>query len=70
MNRLPVHHILHDILNFHKVSARLVPKQLSPELEKRRVDAYKELLFRHEAEGDVFLSGIWGNFEGLLESLL
>jgi hypothetical protein len=40
------HHIVHDILQFHKVSARWVPCQLTAEL--------KELLKRFEA-GDGFL---------------
>ena len=32
------HHIIHDVLQFHKVSARWVPSQLTPKL-KVRVDA-------------------------------
>jgi len=45
------HHIVHDILQFHKVSARWVPRQLTAELKERRVDARQELLRRFEAEG-------------------
>jgi len=48
------HHIVHDVLHFHKLSARCVPHQLTAELKKRRVDACQELLKRFEAEGDGF----------------
>jgi len=49
------HHIVHDVLQFHKVSARCVPRQLTAELKERRGDACQELLKRFEAEGDDFL---------------
>ena len=49
------HHIVHDVLQFHKVSARWVPLQLTAELKERRVDDCQELLKRFEAEGDGFL---------------
>jgi hypothetical protein len=49
------HHIIHDVLQFHKVSARWVPQQLTPE-SKQRVDACQELLWCFEAEGDGFLA--------------
>ena len=52
------HHIVHDVLQFHKVSARWVPRQLTPELRERRVDACEELLRRFEREGDGFLARI------------
>ena len=52
------HHIVHDVLQFHKVSARWVPWQLIPELRERRVDACEELLRRFEREGDGFLARI------------
>ena len=42
------HHIVHDVLQFHKVSARWVPRQLTPELREQRVDACEELLWRFE----------------------
>jgi len=32
-------HIVHDVLQFLKVSARWVPLQLTAELKERRVDA-------------------------------
>jgi len=50
------YHIVHDVLQFHKVSARWVRWQLTPELRKRRVDACEELLRRFEQEGDGFLA--------------
>jgi hypothetical protein len=52
------HHIVHDVLQFHKVSARWVPRQLTAELKERRVDACQELLKQFEAEGDGFLERI------------
>ena len=55
MSHGSVHHIVHDVLQFHKVSARWVPRQLTVELKERRVDACQELLKRFEAEGDGFL---------------
>jgi hypothetical protein len=48
-------HIFHDVLQFHKVSARWVPGQLTAELKERCVDACQELLKHFEAEGDGFL---------------
>ena len=50
-------HIVH-VLQFHKVSARWVPRQLTPELRERRVNACEELLRRFEREGDCFLARI------------
>jgi len=55
MSRRSVHHIVHDVLQFHEVSARWVPRQLTAELKERHVDACQELLKRFEAEGDGFL---------------
>jgi len=52
------HHIVHDILQFHKVSVRWVPRQLTAELKERHVDACQELLKRFETEGDGFLGRI------------
>ena len=54
MSHGSAHHIVHD-LQFHKVSARWVPRQLTAELKERRVDACQELLKRFEAEDDGFL---------------
>ena len=52
------HHVIHDVLRFHKVSARWVPWQLTLELEERCVDACEELLWHFEAEGDGFFARI------------
>ena len=58
MSRGSSHHIVHDILQFHKVSAKWVPRQLTADLKELRVDACQELLKRFEAEGDGFLGRI------------
>jgi len=58
MIRVSALHIVHDVLQFHKVSARWVPHQLTAELKERCVDACQELLKRFEAEGDGFLGRI------------
>jgi len=52
------HHIIHDVLRFHKLCASWVPRQLTVELKERRVDACQEHLKRFEAEGDDFLERI------------
>jgi histone-lysine N-methyltransferase SETMAR len=52
------HHIVHDVLQFLKVSARWVPRQLTVELKERRVDDCQENSKRFEAEGDGFLERI------------
>jgi len=52
------HHIVHDVLQFFKVSARWVPRQLTAEFKERRVDACQELLKRVEAEDDGLLGRI------------
>jgi len=58
MSHGSAHHIVHDVLQFHKVSARWVPLQLTVELKERRVDACQEILKHSEAEGDGFLGRI------------
>ena len=52
------HHIVHDVLQFHKVSARWVPCQLTAELKEWCVHACQDLLKHFEAEGDGFLGRI------------
>jgi histone-lysine N-methyltransferase SETMAR len=52
------HHIMHDILQYHKVAARWVPRQLTLELKERRMDACEELMGRYKTEGDAFLQRI------------
>jgi len=49
MSHGAVHHIVQDVLQFHKVSASSVSCQLTAEL-KERVDACQELLKCFEAE--------------------
>jgi len=34
MSHVSAHHIVHDVLQFHKVSARWVPRQLTAELKE------------------------------------
>jgi len=58
MNHGSAQHIVHDVLQFHKVSARWVPRQLTAELKEQRVDACQELFKRFEAEGDGSLGRI------------
>ena len=58
MSHGSAHHIVHDVLQFHKVSARWVPRQLTAELKEGCVDACQELLKCSEAEGDGFLGRI------------
>jgi len=58
MSHGSAHHIIHDVLQFHEVSASWVPRQLTAELKDRRGDACQELLKRFEAEGDDFLGNI------------
>ena len=58
MSHGTAHHIVHGVLQYHKISAMSVPRQLTAELKKRRVDACHELLKRFEAEGDGYLRRI------------
>jgi len=58
MGHRSAHHIVHDVLQFLKVSARWVPRQRTAELKERRVDACQELLRRFEVEDDGFLGRI------------
>jgi len=55
MSRGSAHHIVHDVLQFHKVSARWVPRQLTAELKERRVDACQELLKHFEAKDETWV---------------
>jgi len=58
MSHGSVHHSVHGVLQFHKVSARWVLRHLTVELKGRPVDACQEHLKRFEAEGDGFLRRI------------
>ena len=51
------HTIVHDVLQFHKVTARWVPRLLTLELREQRVNASEELLRRFK-RGDGFLARI------------
>lgn len=52
------HHIIHDELQYHKISARCVSKQLTPELKEQRMDICETLMRRYETKGDGFLKRI------------
>ena len=54
ISRGSAHHVVRDVLQFHKVSARWMSRQL----RVRCVDACEELLQRFEREGDGFLARI------------
>ena len=58
MSHGSAHHIVHDVLQFHELSTRWVPRELTAELKERRVDACHGLLKRFETEGDGFLGRI------------
>ena len=58
MSHGSAHYIVRDVLQFLKVSASWVPRQLTAELKERRVCACQELLKRFEAESDGFLGRI------------
>ncbi|GFN92397.1 histone-lysine N-methyltransferase SETMAR [Plakobranchus ocellatus] len=47
-----VHEIVHDKLGYRKVSARWVPKMLSGEHKRQRVEIFQILLHRCQQEGD------------------
>jgi len=58
MSHVSAHNIVHDVLQFHKVSARWMPHHLTAELKERCVDACQELVKCFEAESDGFLERI------------
>ena len=53
-----VHTILHKHLQYRKICAQWVPKQLSEQQKHERVEAAEAHLARHSAEGDTFLHRI------------
>jgi hypothetical protein len=55
MSHGSAHHIVHDVLQFHKLSERWMLSQLTAELKERCFGACQELLKRFETEGDGFL---------------
>ena len=54
MSHGSAHHIVLDVLQFHKASARWVPCQLTARLKERHADAWQEIFKRFEAEHDSF----------------
>jgi len=58
MSHGSAHRIVHDVLQFHKVSARWVPRQPTAGLKERCVDACQELSKCFETDGDGFLGRI------------
>ena len=50
--------IIHEILGYRKVSARWVPRQLTEQHKRRRVEICQTLLTRNNNEGEEFLGRI------------
>ena len=50
--------IIHDELRFHKLCARWVPRELTTEHKRKRVEICQCLLDRYNNEGEEFLSRI------------
>ena len=53
-----MHHIVKTVLGYRKVSACLVPRQLTTEMKAQRKDMCTQLLERYDAEGEAFLQRI------------
>jgi len=60
------HHFVHDVLQFHKVSVRWMPRQQTAELKERRLDDCQEILKRFEAEENGILGRIVMENESLV----
>ena len=52
------YHIFHDALQYHKICARWMPKQLTSELKEQCMNACKELLGYCQTERDACLQCI------------
>ena len=50
--------IIHEILGYRKVSARWVPRQLTEQHKRRRVEICQTLLTRYNNEGEEFLGRV------------
>ena len=50
--------IIHDVLGYHKICARWVPRQLTAEHKRKRVEICQGLLDRYNNEGEGFLNRI------------
>jgi hypothetical protein len=55
VNHGSAHRIIHNML---QVFCKVVPRQVTPELKGRFVDACQELLRQYEIEGDGFLKHV------------
>ncbi|GFO22540.1 histone-lysine N-methyltransferase SETMAR [Plakobranchus ocellatus] len=53
-----VHHIVTTVLDYRKVSARWVPRQLTVEMKAQRKDMCTQILERYNAEAEAFLQRI------------
>ncbi|GFS19618.1 histone-lysine N-methyltransferase SETMAR [Elysia marginata] len=61
-----VHHIVTTVLDYRKVSARWVPRQLTVKMKEQRKAICTQLLERHNAEGEAFLQRILTRDESLV----
>ena len=53
-----VHHIITNLLGYRKVSARWVPRMLTPQIKLQRVQISRELLVKFDEDGKDFLRQI------------
>ncbi|GFS16630.1 transposase [Elysia marginata] len=53
-----VHHIITNLLGYRKVSARWVPRMLTPQMKLQRVEICRELLAKFAKDGEDFLRQI------------
>ena len=53
-----VHHIITNLLGYRKVSARWVPRMLTPQIQLQRVQICRELLAKFDEDGEDFLRQI------------
>lgn len=58
ISRSLIHEIVSEKLDFRKVCARWVPRELTPEHKEQRVTAAREFLDRYRTDGDAFLKSI------------
>lgn len=61
LSKTVVHRIVHDDLKFKKVCARWVPKELTPEHKRKRLECAKKNLERLASEPDFFENIITGD---------
>lgn len=55
IGRAQAHHMLHDVLGYRKVSARWVPRDLTPDHKSARMGISLDHLMRYAREGNEFL---------------